>query len=216
MSVSEAVTLLVLPSFLPWTQLPCGSTGTYSGNRQDKETCMARACHTSRQPLQNHPSGYLGGWATKWLAEKQCWMDNINEWTSLSMPELLTRASCRKDSQKVASGYLMQVPHMKKIAKHRSSSRLQNCPLTAAGITPFGFDYADLVNASNTEGDPLSSDVSLWRGKYVAMISSWCPSGCASGGAKALSKTLTHHSVLRISGNVRPPGRWPSSIVSFS
>ena len=28
------------------------------------------ACHTPRQPLQNHPSGHLGGWATPWSAEE--------------------------------------------------------------------------------------------------------------------------------------------------
>ena len=30
-----------------------GSTGTSSGNCQETETCMARACHTPQQPLQN-------------------------------------------------------------------------------------------------------------------------------------------------------------------
>ena len=30
---------------------------------------MLRAYHTLRQPLQNHPSGYLGGWGTPWSAE---------------------------------------------------------------------------------------------------------------------------------------------------
>ena len=29
---------------------------------------MVRTCHTPRQPLQNHPSGRLGGWATPWSA----------------------------------------------------------------------------------------------------------------------------------------------------
>ena len=29
--------------------------------------------------------------------QRKCWMDNIKEWTSLPMPELLTRASRRKD-----------------------------------------------------------------------------------------------------------------------
>ena len=45
-------------------KLPCGSTGISSGNCQETETCMVRACHTPRQPLQNHPLGHLGGWAT--------------------------------------------------------------------------------------------------------------------------------------------------------
>ena len=40
-------------------------------NCQETETCMVRACHTPRQPLQNHPSEeYLGEWATPWTAEE--------------------------------------------------------------------------------------------------------------------------------------------------
>ena len=31
---------------------------------------MVRECHVPRQPLQNHPSGHLGGWATPWSAEE--------------------------------------------------------------------------------------------------------------------------------------------------
>ena len=52
-------------------QLPWGSIGTSPGNCQEAETCMARACHTPRQPLQSHPSGHLGGWATPWSAEEK-------------------------------------------------------------------------------------------------------------------------------------------------
>ena len=78
-------------------QLPCGSTGTSSGNCRETDTCMVRACHTPQQPLQkNHPSGHLGGWATP-CRQKKCWMENIKEWTFLPMPELLTRAPCLKD-----------------------------------------------------------------------------------------------------------------------
>ena len=51
-------------------QLLCGSTGTSSGNCQEMETCMVRACPTPRQPLQNHPSGHLEGWAMPWSAEE--------------------------------------------------------------------------------------------------------------------------------------------------
>ena len=29
--------------------------------------------------------------------QKKCWPDNATQWTSLPMPELLTRTSCRKD-----------------------------------------------------------------------------------------------------------------------
>ena len=39
------------------------STGTSSGNCHEMETCMVWACHMPQQPLQNHPSGHLGGWA---------------------------------------------------------------------------------------------------------------------------------------------------------
>ena len=41
-----------------------------SASRQETETCMVRACHTPRQPLQNHPLGHLGGWATPRSAEE--------------------------------------------------------------------------------------------------------------------------------------------------
>ena len=52
-------------------QLLCGSTGTSSGNCQETKVCMVRACHTPRQPLQNHPPRHLGGLATLWSAEDQ-------------------------------------------------------------------------------------------------------------------------------------------------
>ncbi len=35
--------------------------------------------------------------------QRKCWMDNIKEWTSLPMPELLTRASCRKDWKRISA-----------------------------------------------------------------------------------------------------------------
>ena len=49
-------------------QLPCRSTGTSSGDCQETEACLA--CHTPRQPLENHPSGHLGEWATPLSAEE--------------------------------------------------------------------------------------------------------------------------------------------------
>ena len=51
-------------------QFSCGSTGTPSGNCQETEICVVRACYKPRQPLQNHPSGHLGGWATPCSAEE--------------------------------------------------------------------------------------------------------------------------------------------------
>ena len=47
-----------------------GSTGTSSGNCQETQIRMVRACHTPRQPLQNHPSRHLGGKATPWSVEE--------------------------------------------------------------------------------------------------------------------------------------------------
>ena len=78
-------------------QLPCGSTGTSSGKCQETETCMNQACHTPRQPLLNYPpKGIFKDWR-RCGRQRKYWMDNIKEWTSLPMPELLTRAHCGKD-----------------------------------------------------------------------------------------------------------------------
>ena len=41
--------------------------GTSSGNCEETESCVVRACHTPRQPLENHPSGHLGGSAEEML-----------------------------------------------------------------------------------------------------------------------------------------------------
>ena len=41
-----------------------------------------------------------GGQRHGW--QRKCWMDNMKEWTSLPMPELLTRASCRKDWKRIS------------------------------------------------------------------------------------------------------------------
>ena len=35
--------------------------------------------------------------------QRKCWMDNIKERTSLPMPKLLTKASCRKDWKKISA-----------------------------------------------------------------------------------------------------------------
>ena len=36
--------------------------------------------------------------------QRKCWMDNIKEWTSLPVPDLPTRASCRKDWKRISPG----------------------------------------------------------------------------------------------------------------
>ena len=35
--------------------------------------------------------------------QRKCWMDNIKEWASLPMPELLIGASCRKDWKRISA-----------------------------------------------------------------------------------------------------------------
>ena len=65
---------------------------------QETETCMVRACHTPRQPPQNHPSyqGFLEA-ERRCGRQRKCWIDNIKKRTFLPMSELLTRVSCRKN-----------------------------------------------------------------------------------------------------------------------
>ena len=42
--------------------------------------------------------------------QRKCWMDSIKEWTSLSVPELLTMASCRKRLEEELSSIVPRVP----------------------------------------------------------------------------------------------------------
>ena len=42
--------------------------------------------------------------------QKKCWMDNIEQWTSLPVPELLTRASCRKDWKRISAESSLMSP----------------------------------------------------------------------------------------------------------
>ena len=51
-------------------------------------TCHDSLSKTILQRTQK--GGQCGGW------QRKCWMDNSKEWTSLPMPELLTKAFCRK------------------------------------------------------------------------------------------------------------------------
>ena len=46
-----------------------------------------------------------GGWCCG--QQRKCWMDGIKEWTSLPMPEWLTRASCCKDWKRISAEFLM-------------------------------------------------------------------------------------------------------------
>ena len=50
---------------LAWTP-----TETFSSNCQDTDIFMVQACHAPQQPLQNHCSGQVRGWAMQWMAEE--------------------------------------------------------------------------------------------------------------------------------------------------
>ena len=42
--------------------------------------------------------------------QMKCWIDTIKEWTYLPMPELLTRASCRKNWKRISAGLSLKSP----------------------------------------------------------------------------------------------------------
>ena len=67
------------------------------------------ACHMPWQPLQNHPSGHLGRWATPWSAEEM--LDGqLQTVDTLPMPELLTMLSCRKDLNMISAESSLMSP----------------------------------------------------------------------------------------------------------
>ena len=49
--------------------------------------------------------------------QRKCWMDNIKQWTSLSTPELLAKASCRKDWKSISAESSAMYPPMTKSLK---------------------------------------------------------------------------------------------------
>ena len=69
-------------------------------NCQETETCMVRACHVPRQPLQNHPPRHpmFGGWATR----RKCWT-NIKEWTFPAHAGTARNGYSRNDWKKIAA-----------------------------------------------------------------------------------------------------------------
>ena len=91
-------------------QLLCGSTGTSLGNCREMEACMVRACQAYHDSLSKTIlQGTLeGGWRHD--RQMKCWKDNIKEWTFLPMPELPTRASCRKDWKRISAESSLKSP----------------------------------------------------------------------------------------------------------
>ena len=53
--------------------------------------------------------GTLEGWRRRGR-QRKCSMDSIKEWTSLSMPEMFTRASCRKDWKRISAESFLVSP----------------------------------------------------------------------------------------------------------
>ena len=97
----------------------CGARSLISflvGPQEHLLATVKRRKHASFRHVTRHDSvsktilqGCLeGGWCHGW--QRKCWMDNIKEWTSLPMPELLTRASCKKDWKRISTkSFLMSV-----------------------------------------------------------------------------------------------------------
>ena len=73
------------------------------------ETCMVRACHAPQQPLQNCPSGHLGGWA-KPRSAVEVLVGHHQRADIPAQPELLTVASCREKKKKNSRGSLLNRP----------------------------------------------------------------------------------------------------------
>ena len=61
----------------------------WSLNLAARGSGMSRATRVSPKPYSSR--------------QKKCWVDNIKEWTYLPMPELLTRASCKKSGRGFSS-----------------------------------------------------------------------------------------------------------------
>ena len=113
---------------------------------------------------------------------------------------------------------------MRKIAKHLQLATLAELftePL-AAGITPSSVltmqrrHIGTSQRPTTLKGTLFKATPHCGVGWRVAMVSSWCPSGCASGWAKRCrGRWLSTRSCVRVVMRC-PPCRWPSSIKSFS
>ena len=76
-----------------------------------KRRKLAWFWHVTRQDSQpqNILQGTLEGRRRRGR-QRKCWMDHIEEWTSLPMPELPTRASCRKDWKGISAESVLMSP----------------------------------------------------------------------------------------------------------
>ena len=69
---------------------------------QETETCTAQAYTRHDSLPETILRGTLEGGRRRGR-QRKCWTDNVNEWTSLPTPELLTRASCGKDWTRISA-----------------------------------------------------------------------------------------------------------------
>ena len=138
-------------------QLPCGSTGTSSGNCQKMETCTVRTCHTPGQPPQNHPSGHLGGWATPWSADEM--LDGQHQRMDTSAHASIDhKGLLQKRPEKDLCWIIPNVPQSVKGLNWTGIS--QSCPSTLLAVsqnTPF--HYSKLI-----------SGTLLWLGTYTDVV----------------------------------------------
>ena len=75
----------------------------------DRRQKVAWFRHVTGLPETILQGTFEGGRHRDW--QRKCGMDNIKEWTSLLMPELFTRASCRKQTNKqTGSGSRLNCP----------------------------------------------------------------------------------------------------------
>ena len=114
-NLSASLTWSTRPTTGCWARSTSFS-GVSSGNYQETETWLVLACHMPWQSLWNHPSGYLGGWENHGQQRKR-WMDSISSWTSPSMQERPTRASCVKDWKEISAELSPHVPLTTKSVK---------------------------------------------------------------------------------------------------
>ena len=69
----------------------------------------------------------------------RCWMDNTKEWTSLLVPELLTRASCRKDRKRISAESSLMFPRRLKRSRDWTTLNWSNTPFSVMEIQELGF-----------------------------------------------------------------------------
>ena len=77
--------------------------------------------------------GTLEGW---WHCgqQRQCWLDNIKEWTSLPMPELFARASCGKDWKRISAKSSFMSPQWPSQSRDWTELNWGHCVLLKFGL----------------------------------------------------------------------------------